>query len=159
MPWPRIGGQGQTTSKVSAPITTSRPQTQRAANQIRDMGYDGGPRAFAKLAGLRLEFAPINDPGHVHVGDTLHVKILGNGKPVAGIGIEAAAGLDSAAGATESVTRIGFTADANGIVHVPLSVAGPVMLRSAYASHKVGSAANMWDVSRTTYVFNVGARH
>ena len=128
------------------------------AETIAQVG-NGGPRAFTKLAGLRLEFVPVNDPGHVHVGDTLHVKVLGNGKPVAGIGIEAAVGLDSAAGATASVTRIAFTADANGIVHVPLSAAGPVMLRSAYASHKAGGAANVWDVSRTTYVFNVGARH
>jgi hypothetical protein len=33
------------------------------------------------------------------------------------------------------------------------------MLRSAYASRKVGGAPNAWDVSRTTYVFNVGGKH
>ena len=119
---------------------------------------NGGPRAFSKSAGLRLEFVPLNDPAHVHVGDTLHVKVLGNGKAVAGIGIESANAVDSTE-ASAAVTRVSFSADANGIAHVPLTSAGPVMLRSAYASHKTGGAANQWDVSRTTYVFNVGARH
>ncbi len=119
----------------------------------------GGPRAFGRTSGIRLEFVPQNDPGHVRVGDTLHVKMMGNGKPVPNIGIELATGLDSAAASTASVTRTTFTADANGVVHLPLSKAGPVMLRSAYASRKLGGAPNAWDVSRTTYVFNVGARH
>ncbi len=119
----------------------------------------GGPRAFGRSAGIRLEFVPLNDPAHVHVGDTLHVKMMGNGKPVPNIGIELALGLDSSAAPTASVTRTTFTADANGVVHLPLAKAGPVMLRSAYASHKAGGAPNAWDVSRTTYVFNVGARH
>ncbi len=119
----------------------------------------GGPRAFGKAAGLRLEFVPLNDPAHVHVGDTLHVKVLGNGAPVPDIGVDLAAGMESTAAATASVTRIALTADAKGIVHLPLSSAGPMMLRSAYASRKLGGAATEWDVSRTTYVFNVGAKH
>ena len=117
----------------------------------------GGPRAFGKAAGLRLEFVALNDPAHVHVGDTLHVKVLGNGAPVPNIGVDLAVSVDSAASAT--VTRVAFNADANGIVHLPLSPAGPKMLRSAFASRKVGGAPTEWDVSRTTYVFSVGAKH
>lgn len=127
------------------------------AATIAEIGT-GGPRAFAKTAGLRLEFVPVNDPSRVRVGDTLHVRMLGNGRPVAGIGIELATGLDSAAAATGSVTRVPFTADANGVVHIPLDKAGPVMLRSAYASRKAGGATREWDVSRTTFVFNVGTK-
>ena len=119
----------------------------------------GGPRAFAKLAGIRLEFVPLDDPSHLHVGDTLHVRMLGNGRPVPGIGIELATGLDSTTDATAAVVRIPFTADANGVVHIPLIKAGPVMLRSAYASRKAGGEARDWDVSRTTFVFHVGAQH
>ena len=117
----------------------------------------GGARAFGKAAGLRLEFVALNDPAHVHVGDTLHVRVLGNGAPLPNIGVDLAAGVDSTA--TASVIRIALNADAQGIVHLPLSSAGPMMLRSAYASHKVGGAPTEWDVSRTTYVFNVGAKH
>ncbi len=119
----------------------------------------GGPRAFNKAAGIRLEFVPMNDPAHVHVGDTLHVQVLGNRTPVPGIGIELATGLDSATAATTTLTRVAYTADASGVVHPPLSKAGPVLLRSAYASRKANGAANEWDVSRTTYVFHVGAKH
>lgn len=128
------------------------------AATITEVGR-GGPRAFAKPAGLRLEFVPVNDPAHVHVGDTLHVRVLGNGAPVAGIGIELALGLDSATAATTSITYVPYTADAKGLVHLPLGKAGPVMLRSAYASRKAGGTANEWDVSRTTFVFNVGTKH
>lgn len=68
------------------------------------------------------------------------------------------AGLDSATAATTPVTRVPFTADAKGVVHIPLDKAGPVMLRSAYVSRKAGGATREWDVSRTTFVFNVGTK-
>lgn len=120
---------------------------------------NGGPRAYAKTAGLRLEFVPMNDPSHVHVGDTLHVRMLGNGRPLPGIGIELAVGLDSAAGEAASVSRVPYTADAKGVVHLPLNSAGPILLRSAYASRKVQGETREWDVSRSTFVFNVGSKH
>lgn len=101
----------------------------------------------------------MNDPSHVHVGDTLHVKMLGNGTPVPGLGIELATGLDSVAASPAAVTRVAFTADANGVVHIPLENAGPTLLRAAYVSRKSGGDARDWDVSRTTFVFNVGAKH
>jgi uncharacterized GH25 family protein len=128
------------------------------ATTMAEVGQDG-PRAFTKAAGLRLEFVPVNDPSHLHVGDTLHVRMLGNGSPVAGLGVELATGLDSAEATAASVTRVPFTADRKGVVHIPLTKAGPVMLRSAYASRKAGGAAREWDVSRTTFVFNVSAQH
>lgn len=127
------------------------------AETVAEIGKNG-PRAFTKLAGIRLEYSPLNDPGKVRVGDTLHVRMLGNGMPVPNIGIEIATGLDSAAAADASVTRVSFNADAKGVVHVPLTKAGPVMMRSAYASRNPGGTAKDWDVSRTTYVFNVAAR-
>ncbi|WP_411279554.1 DUF4198 domain-containing protein [Gemmatimonas sp.] len=128
------------------------------AATIAEIGQEG-PRAFSKSAGLRLEFVPLNDPGHLHVGDTLHVRVLGNGVAVPRIGIDAAAALDTTATPPASLVRVSFTADVNGVVHVPLTQAGPWMLRSAYASKKSGGAANEWDVSRTTYVLSVGAAH
>ena len=121
---------------------------------------DAGPRAFSKTAGFPLEFVPLNDPAHFHVGDTLHVKVLGGGKPVPHIGIDAMPARDSAEspGAAPNPRLMTLSADANGVVHVPLAKAGPWMLRSAYASRKIGGAASEWDVSRTSYVINVGAK-
>ena len=127
------------------------------AATIAEVGTDG-PRVFTKAAGIRLEFVPVNDPSRVKTGDTLHVRMLGNGTPVPGIGIELAAGIDSTQAATSSVSRVAFTADERGVVHIPLDKAGPVMLRSAFASRRAGGAARDWDVSRTTFVFNVSAK-
>ena len=100
----------------------------------------------------------MNDPGNVRLGDTLHVRMLGSGRPIPGIGIELIIALDSAAPASQSVERVAYTADANGVVHLPLTKIGPVMLRSAHASKRQGGGTNEWDVSRTTYVFNVAPR-
>lgn len=118
----------------------------------------GGPRAYQLTAGYLLDFVPVNDPAYLHQGDTLHVKLVGAGKAVPGIGLDAVPAADTAAGAT-APTATPLTADANRIVHVPLPKAGPWMLRSAFVARRVGGAANEWDVARTTYVFNVSAHH
>lgn len=130
------------------------------ASTIAQVGR-GGPRAFSKTAGFGLEFVPVSDPGHLHVGDTLHVTVLGGGRPVPNIGIDVAPAVDTTTTATPAprLAWAALTADAKGVVHVPLTKAGPWMLRSAYLSRKDGGAANEWDVSRTSYVLNVGAPH
>ena len=130
------------------------------AATVVQVGADG-PRAFSKTAGFPLEFVPVNDPAHLHVGDTLHIAVLGGGKPVPNIGIDALPAADTTAGADATAAKLIVTvnADAKGIVHLLLTKAGPWMLRSAYASHKNGGAANEWDVSRTSYVIQVGAKH
>jgi uncharacterized GH25 family protein len=121
----------------------------------------GGPRAFSKTAGYPLEFVPLNDPAHVHLGDTLHIRVLGNGKAVPGIGIDAtpAADTTAAAGTRPAGQMVALTADGNGVVHLPLTKAGPWMIRSAYVWKRVGGAANEFDVARSTYTFSVGAKH
>ena len=120
-----------------------------------------GPRAFTRTAGYPLEFVPVNDPAHVHVGDTLHVRVIGNGKAVPGIGIDAvpAADTTAASGTTTTSEMVALKADADGVVHLPLTKAGPWMLRSAFAAAKQGGATNEFEIARTTYVFNVGAKH
>ena len=120
-----------------------------------------GPRAFAKSTGIPLEFIPVNDPSHLHQGDTLHVKIVGAGKPVPNIGIFAGWAIDTTAGPAQQQpdNSIPLTADANGVAHVPLTKAGPWNLRAAFVSRRAGGSPNEWEVSRSTYVFGVGATH
>jgi uncharacterized GH25 family protein len=120
----------------------------------------GGPRAFSKTSGYPLEFVPVNDPGQVRVGDTLHVKIMGNGKPQPNIGIDATPAADTTAAADSTSPRqmVAITADADGVVHVPLTKTGPWMLRSAFVSARTGGAPNEFDVARATYTFSVRAR-
>ena len=120
----------------------------------------GGPRAFSKSAGFALEFTPLNDPAHLHQGDTLHFKVVGAGKPVPNIGVFAGPAVDTSATATAQQAEASLTlsADANGVVHLPLTKAGAWNLRAAFVYRRAGGAANEWEVARSTYVFSVGAR-
>ncbi len=117
---------------------------------------NGGLKAFSKSAGFPLEFAPVNDPAHLHLGDTLHVTIMGNGKPAPNIGVFAGPAADTGAAAAPQ-PDLTLTADANGVVHVPLGKAGPWNLRAAFVYRRPGAAANEWEVARSTYVFGVSA--
>ena len=124
----------------------------------------GGPRAFNVSSGHPLQFVPLADPAHLHVGDTLHVRIVGSGKPVPGAGIDAGPAVDSATaaaatGGTAAGTVLHLTADANSVAHVPVTKAGLWYLRAAHASRRGDVAAREWDVARATYVFSVGASH
>ena len=126
---------------------------------IVQFGRAGG-RAFAKQTGFPLEFVPVNDPSHLHTGDTLHVKIMGGGKPLANAAVFAGSAADSAATSADNAAAgsRSLTADANGIVHIPLHAAGAWNLRSAYVARN-SEGMNSWNIARATYVFGVGARH
>lgn len=115
-----------------------------------------GPRAFMRTAGLPLEFVPVNDPAHLQLGDTLHVRVLGAGQPVAGIGVDATPTMDSST--TVPATFGAYVADGAGIVHIPLTAAGPWLLRSAFAPRSKSAPAS-WDVARSTYVVRVAPKH
>ena len=126
----------------------------------------GGPRAFAVSTGVPLEFVPVNDPGHLHVGDTLHLKVVGGGTPVANIGVYGGPAIDSATAAGVSAhapsganTSLTLATDADGVLHVPLTAAGAWNLRSAWVYHRAGAQPSEWSIARTTYVFGVGPSH
>ena len=116
----------------------------------------GGPAAYTRSTGQPLQFIPLADPTHVHVGDTLHVRIEGNGKPLANAGLYTNGVVDSTA--TGEAATLHLMTDARGVAHIPLTKAGPWIIRAAHVSARPG-AAGEWDVARATYVFNVGAEH
>lgn len=132
------------------------------ATAIVEVGQ-GGPRAYAVSTGLPLEFIPTSDPGQLHVGDTLHVRIVGDGKAVPNAGVFAGAAADTtssapvaaSAGATSNSLRL--SADGDGVLHLPLNNAGAWNLRAAYVYRRSGAAPNEWTIARTTYVFHVTA--
>ena len=133
------------------------------ATAIVEVGQ-GGPRAFANATGLPLEFIPVNDPAHLHVGDTLHVKVVGNGNAAANIGVYAGPAVDTTAapptpGAGAASTSLSLTTDANGVLHLPLTSAAAWNLRAAFVYHAPGAAGNEWSIARTTYVFRANASH
>jgi uncharacterized GH25 family protein len=122
----------------------------------------GGGRAFSAKTGFPIEFTPVNDPAQLHVGDTLRVKILGGGKALANAGVYAGAAADSSAtsasGSSSPAGSMRLTADASGVVHVPLHASGAWNLRAAYVSRR-SDGTNAWDVARATYVFGVAGHH
>ena len=128
------------------------------ATAIVEVGR-GGPRAFAVSTGMPLEFIPLNDPAHLHVGDTLHVKVVGDGKPVANIGVYGGPAVDTMATPAAASTSLTLAADGNGVLHLPLTAAAAWNLRAAYIYRRAGAAPNEWKIARTTYVFHVSAAH
>ena len=119
----------------------------------------GGPTAFTLSARGPLEFAPVNDPLHLHVGDTLRLTMLGSGKPVAGLAIEAKPASDTTNSTAAPAPWLTLKADAKGVVRLPLPTAGAWILRSAFVSAHTGGASNEYDIARATYVVSVGTKH
>ena len=125
----------------------------------------GGPRVHAASTGLPLEFTPVNDPGQLHAGDTLHVKVVGDGKPVPNIGVYAGPAIDTTAAAPAAgsagapSTSLAMAADANGVLHLPLTSAGAWNLRAAYVYRSASAGVNEWKIARSTYVFHVSSSH
>lgn len=103
------------------------------------------------------------DPGQLHVGDTLHVRIVGDGRAVPDIGVFAGPAADTAGTASSSASAgavngsVRLIADGNGVLHLPLTTAGAWNLRAAYVYHRREAAPNEWMIARTTYVFHVAA--
>lgn len=120
----------------------------------------GGPRAFSRAAGHPLEFIPLADPSTLTAGDTLHVRVLYRGRPLAGSNTHAgyvpaetlARPADSSAAASDQH----LVADANGLIHVPLRSGGLWNVRMIHiAAADAGSGAD-WDTHWATLVFYVG---
>lgn len=129
------------------------------AKTIVEVGRDG-PRAFSRVAGHPLEFVPLVDPSTVPPGDTLTLRILYRGLPLAGA--RAHAGYapaqadvpprDSVAAAPD----LHLTADTQGIIRIPLSTGGLWNVRMIHvAAADAGSGAD-WDTHWATLVFYVG---
>lgn len=149
-----------------------REQTLRGADSVIFHGASyaatvvqvgrGGERAFSSTAGFPLEFVPLTDPVSLHTGDTLRVRVVGAGRPAAGIGVDARPAADStgaAPAADDTSSWISLQADADGIVRIPLTTSGLWLLRSAWVGRRAGGSANEFDVARGTYVFGVMRHH
>lgn len=115
----------------------------------------GGPTAYNTSTGQPLQFIPLTDPLRARVGDTLHVRIEGNGKPLANTGLYTNGVVDSTATGAAATTHL--MTDAQGVAHIPLTKGGPWIIRSAHVSPRPG-ASGEWDVARGTYVFTVDQR-
>ncbi len=135
--------------------------TQRAAKYAKtivEIGR-GGPRAFSKTVGHALEFVPVNDPSALRAGDSLAVRLLFRGQPVAGAHLHAGTAAPPNAmqdgGAAEQ--DLSVVTGADGVAKIPLARAGLWNVRTLHAAPMVGSAE--WEVAFATLVFEVNARN
>jgi ketosteroid isomerase-like protein len=129
------------------------------AKTIVEVGR-GGSRAFDKAVGHALELVPVNDPSALHAGDTLVVRLLYNGQPVAGAHLHAAAApqgitatSDSAqAAAAPAAKDISVETGPSGIARVVVGEPGLWNVRTLHAAPASGGS---WEVFFATLVFNV----
>lgn len=124
----------------------------------------GGPRAFESAAGYPLEFVPLRDPAAARVGDSLAVRLLYRGRPLASAHLHAGAA-PSERGATAAVGAAGIESaeprdvslvtDAEGVARLPLDRGGVWNIRTIHiVPAEAGSGAD-WDVHWATFVFPV----
>lgn len=131
------------------PTTDSVTQrTTKYAKTIVEVGR-GGPRAFERTAGHPLEFVPVTDPAALHVGDTIAVRLLFRGQPLAGAHLHA--GAAPAAGDTTQ-RDVSIVTGRDGVARLPVDRAGVWNVRTLHAAPAEG-VAETWDVLFATLVF------
>lgn len=132
-------------------------RTTKVAKTVVEVGR-GGPRAFTRAAGHALEFVPVTDPAAARAGDTLAVRLLFRGAPLAdahlhaGVAPEGAAA-DSTAGAAPA--DLALVTDAQGVARLPLTRAGLWNVRTVHGAPAPGEART-WDVYFATMVVQAG---
>ena len=119
----------------------------------------GGPRLFAQPAGQALEFVLDADPATARVGDTLSIRLLFQGRPVADAEVHAgAADWPIAEGAQVPEPQdVHLRADAQGVLRLPVTRAGAWNVRGMHVAPAASGARREWDVHWATIVFQVGA--
>ena len=145
------------------------------AKTIVEVGH-GGPRAFGRAAGYPVEFVPLTDPAALAAGDTLAVRLLFRGRPLASARLQAgvhvgdlrattlerplppqpaAAGAD-AHGAAHG-RDVSLTTDAAGVARVLVGGAGVWNVRAIHIVPADAGTGADWDVHWATLVFRVAA--
>lgn len=123
------------------------------AKAIVEVGQ-GVPRAFAITAGHSLEVVPLNDPAALRTGDTLVVRVLYRGQPLAGAHLHAGtAARDSVHAATRK--DLSAATGADGVARIPIPEGGLWNVRALHGAPTPG-IAGQWEVYFATLVFSVG---
>ena len=125
-------------------------KTQKFARSIVDVGQ-GGPRAFSRTAGHGLEIVPLSDPGTLHPGGQVAVRLLFRGAPVAGAYLRAGTAADSAKGIAASDTTV--VTNSEGVATMTVRQ-GLWNVRSLHAA-PMSSSRTDWEVYFGTLVFRV----
>lgn len=125
----------------------------------------GGARAFARPAGHVIEFVPLRDPSSLRTGDTLELRLLFRGVPLAGIPVHTeVVDLDAdrdapSTGAHAEHSEVAgpstHTPDARGVVRVVLGRPGMWSIRTIHVTQAPAGSGADWDAHWGTLVFAV----
>jgi ketosteroid isomerase-like protein len=126
----------------------------------------GGDRAFDRTAGHPLEFVPLTDPAAVRAGDTLALRLLYRGRPVAAARVHAgvvdwplaagATGRGAAGASAAAPADIHLTSDGSGVVRVPVARPGLWNVRTIHVVQADAGSGADWDTHWASTVFNAG---
>jgi len=111
-----------------------------------------GPRAFDRVAGHPLEFVPLSDPREVAGGGRLQVRLLLDGRPLAGARLHAGA---APAGTRARGPDVTLTTDEDGMAVVPVTRAGLWNVRTIHVQPAPAGAEADWEAHWATFVFEV----
>ncbi len=132
-------------------LDSATMRTQKFAKSIVEIGQRG-PRAFSRTAGHGLEIVPLSDPGALHPGGQLAVRLLFRGSPVPGVYLRAGTAPDSAGAAAARPDTVLVT-NSEGVATLTVR-AGLWNVRSLHAA-PLPSTRTDWDVYFGTLVFRV----
>lgn len=132
-------------------------RTLKYAKTIAQVG-SGGPRMFAQAAGQPLEFILGSDPASLRVGDTVPVRMVFNGRPVAaGEAHAGAADWPIAPGAEVPEPQdVHLRADQQGVLRLTVTRGGVWNVRGIHVAPGASGASREWDVHWATLVFQIG---
>ena len=123
---------------------------------------NGGGRAFSGVAGHPLEFMPEKDPADLRSGDTLPVRLLFQGRPLADARVHAGAvrwTASTTAPDTHEVAKdVELRSDANGVIRVPIMTDGLWNVRTIQIVQSPSGAGADWDAHWATLVFLVSSQ-
>ena len=121
---------------------------------------NGAGRTFSIAAGHPLELIPEKDPASLRVGDTLNLRLVFQGKPVSGAQVHMGAvrwdSRNLAEQPAETAKDFHVTADAAGVVRVPIVAGGLWNVRTIHIAQSPAGAGADWDTHWATIVFLVG---
>ncbi len=130
---------------------TRKPGRERYSKFAKSLVLSGGADDFYKQPlGFPIEIIPDSNPYQLHAGDSLPIRVLFRGKPMAGLQMEAA----WAGKGKKKTTVIGLT-DAEGRIRVPLADAGLWRLHSLMMERCADPGAADWESFWASLTFEV----
>lgn len=132
---------------------SAKPGREMYSKYVKALALVGkGSKDWGAPAGLAIEFVPLADPYSIKPGGMLPVRVLFQGKPMAGLPIEAA----SAVRGKAEKKMIGKT-DGKGEITIPITRAGLWKLHTIRMERRADTKAADWESYWASLTFEIAA--